>query len=351
MHAPNNTSPPVTANLERGCLTHDTETGLVLLHGRHFKGATGDDGSHLPEGKIRDDPWVTVEPVATAVAVAGRLHDAQLLFPNTLLVNGSACAGSLGDRVGRARGQSHIGGDITSLVTWINQYCREQGRLDPVPPDPADPGLAPGRLRRTLAWFIVRKPRGLVAAAIQYGHVKVKMTLGYAGSYASGYPDELAFEQWLDRIDTLADAHQRLAAGEHVSGPAAAEYTARVTASARFAGRVARTSREAAAMLADPGLQIFPGTGMTCVLDPAKAACRLTGDDSGTRRTPDIGNCQPSCANIARTDRDIASVRQRADDLAGLVADPLAPPIRHQREQRELHRLHQIIEHHQETAP
>jgi integrase len=343
--------PGETANLERGCLTRDTETGLVLLHGRHFKGATGDDGSHLPEGKIRDDPWVTVEPVATAVAVAGRLHDAQLLFPNTLLVNGSACAGSLGDRVGRARGQSHIGGDITSLVTWINQYCREQGRLDPVPPDPADPGLAPGRLRRTLAWFIVRKPRGLVAAAIQYGHVKVKMTLGYAGSYASGYPDELAFEQWLDRIDTLADAHQRLAAGEHVSGPAAAEYTARVTASARFAGRVARTSREAAAMLADPGLQIFPGTGMTCVLDPAKAACRLTGDDSGTRRTPDIGNCQPSCANIARTDRDIASVRQRADDLAGLVADPLAPPIRHQREQRELHRLHQIIEHHQETAP
>jgi hypothetical protein len=94
--------PGETANLERGCLTRDAETGLVLLHGRHFKGATGDDGSHLPEGKIRDDPWVTVEPVATAVTVAGRLHDVQLLFPNTLLVNGSACSGSLGDRVGRA---------------------------------------------------------------------------------------------------------------------------------------------------------------------------------------------------------------------------------------------------------
>jgi hypothetical protein len=80
------------------------------------------------------------------------------------------------------------------------------------------------------AWFIVRKPRGLVAAAIQYGHVKIKMTLGYAGSYASGFPDELAFEQWLDRIGTLADAHQHLAEGEHVSGPAAAEYAARVTA-------------------------------------------------------------------------------------------------------------------------
>ena len=146
--------PGETANLERGCLTRDAETGLVLLHGRHFKGATGDDGSHLPEGKIRDDPWVTVEPVATAVAVAGRLHDAQLLFPNTLLVNGSACASSLGDRVGRARGQSHVGGDITSLVTWINQYCREQGRLDPAArsrqpwPGPGPVALDPGLVHR-----------------------------------------------------------------------------------------------------------------------------------------------------------------------------------------------------------
>jgi len=103
-------------------------------------------------------------------------------------------------------------------------------------------------------------------------------------------------------------------------------------------------------MLADPSLQIFPGKGMTCVLDPAKAACHLTADDNGTRRTPDISNCQANCANIARTDRDISLIRQRADELADIVADPLAPPIRHQREQRELHRLRQIIDHHQETA-
>ena len=36
------------------------------------------------------------------------------------------------------------------------------------------------------------------------------MTLGYAGSYASGFPDELTFEQWLDRIDTLTGARQHL---------------------------------------------------------------------------------------------------------------------------------------------
>jgi hypothetical protein len=31
-----------------------------------------------------------------------------------------------------------------------------------------------------LARFIVRRPRGLIAAALQYGHVDTKVTLNYA---------------------------------------------------------------------------------------------------------------------------------------------------------------------------
>jgi hypothetical protein len=31
-----------------------------------------------------------------------------------------------------------------------------------------------------LAWFICRRPRGLVAAAIQYGHLHVQITQGYS---------------------------------------------------------------------------------------------------------------------------------------------------------------------------
>jgi hypothetical protein len=37
------------------------------------------------------------------------------------------------------------------------------------------------RFRRTLAYFIVRRPRGLIAAALQYSHVSTKVTLRYAG--------------------------------------------------------------------------------------------------------------------------------------------------------------------------
>lgn len=99
----------------------------------------------------------------------------------------------------------------------------------------------------------------------------------------------------MTRLDTLADAHEHLDHGECISGPAADFYRRRTT-SARFAGRVLRSPRDAAAMLANPDLQIFPGKGMTCVLDPAKAARPLAGDDHGTRRTPDISDCRPTWA-------------------------------------------------------
>ncbi|WP_180289138.1 MULTISPECIES: hypothetical protein [Streptomyces] len=175
------------------------------------------------------------------------------------------------------------------------------------------------------------------------------MTLGYSGNYASGFPDDLVFEEWLARLEALAEAHDQLQAGEHISGPAADTYRHRVAASAKFTGRILRTTREAHALLTNPDLQIFPGQGMTCVLDPARAACRLSADERSSRRTPDIDDCRPSCVNIARTDRDIAFVQARHDELQVVVDDPLTPPIRHAREHHELARLKQIITAHQET--
>jgi hypothetical protein len=335
--------------LERGCIEYDTANDLILLRGKHFKGVRPANDAE-PDGEIRTDPWVVAEPVVTAVNVVQRLHEAILLFPNILLVNGKASANAIKARVGSARSSQQISHDINAMIGWVNDYCRARSRTDDIPSDPTRPGINASRLRRTLAWFIVRRPRGLIAAAIQYGHVRTRVTLGYAGSYASGFPDDLVFEEWLARLDMLADAHDHLDHGEHVSGPAADPYRDRVTASARFAGRVLRGSRDAAAMLGNPDLQIFPAQGMTCVLDPVKAACRLAGDDHGARRTPDITDCRPSCANIARTDRDIDYLRGEVAQLKDTVNDPLAPPIRHARERHELARIQQIITDHDHGA-
>ena len=173
------------------------------------------------------------------------------------------------------------------------------------------------------------------------------MLQGYAGSYESGFPDEYAFEDWLFRLEGLAEDEKALAAGEHVSGPAAGAYRYRVTAAGQeFGGRVLKTTRAARDLLGNPLLQIHHGEGMTCVFNPATAACQLRGTTDDPMVTPDIDDCRPRCPNIARTDRDIETVKRRAVTLAEIVADPLAPPIRNERERRELEHLHRIIQAH-----
>jgi hypothetical protein len=345
--------PGETLTLRRGCVRQDPTAGLWLLHGRAWKGAVDERGSKRPEGEPRADPWVVVEPVARAVGVLEALHEWPLLFPTTLLLT-PAVALQLGDRVGRARTSQVITGDLVRFVDWVNAYCQSSGRRDQqIPPDPARRPLAPSRFRRTLAWHIVRRPRGLVAGAIQYGHVKTQVTLGYAGTYASGFPDEHAFEEGLLRYELLMEADQRLAAGEHVSGPAAGAYRDRTRhAAGRFAGRTITSARDARRLLANPALQIFPAKGMTCVFDPAKAKCRLrpAGDDDA-RRTPDLDDCQPGCQNIARTDHDIAELHRHADELRELADDPLSPAPRLAREQHQLARLEAILDEHDRTRP
>jgi hypothetical protein len=334
-------------NLRRGCISHDDATGLWLMTGLYFKDARDQDGSKIPEGQIRPDPWVVIEIVATAVAVLERLHASQLLFPAKLQHNRRP---SDAKRLGAARRPELIGQDLEAFRAWVNAYCHKHGRADEIPDDGRGP-LAASRFRRTLAWFIRRRPRGLIAASIQYGHLHTRMLQGYAGSYESGFPDEYAFEDWLFRLEGLAEDEKALAAGEHVSGPAADTYRYRVTAASReFAGRVLKTARAARDLLGNPLLQIHHGEGMTCVFDPATAACQLRGTADDPMVTPDIDDCRPRCPNLARTDRDIETVKQRAGTLAEIVADPLAPPIRNERERRELERLHRIIEAHQQGS-
>ncbi|MDT5050870.1 MAG: hypothetical protein QOG75_6789 [Mycobacterium sp.] len=246
--------PGEVLSLERGCVQRHPVTGMLLMTGRHWKGVRDETGT-----RFRD---------------------------------------------GRSRGTQDVSRDLDAFRDWVNSYCTRTGRSDTIPRDADHPSIQPRQFRRTLAWFIARKPRGVIAAAIQYGHVKVQMTVGYAGTYASVFPDDLAFEDLLVRLDMLADSYEHLTAGEHVSGPSAGQYRHRVEEAQRFAGHVLTTRREARTLFSNPDLQIYPGVGMTCVFDPQRAACRIDRDDTDTRRTPDLSDCRAHCANIARTDRD-----------------------------------------------
>lgn len=329
--------------LERACVRRDPDTGLLLMTGRHWKGVRDEAGVFVPEGEIRRDPWVVVEPVAAAIAALEKLHDEQLLFPNRL---GARTETGARYRDGRSRSTQNMSNDLNAFREWVNDYCNRTGRGDAILIDAEQPSIQPRQFRRTLAWFIARKPRGIIAAAIQYGHVKIQMTVGYAGTYASGFPDDLAFEELLARLDMLADSHEHVTAGEHVSGPAAGQYRHRVEDAQRFAGHALTTRREARALFSNPDLQIYPGAGMTCVFDPQRAACRIERDETDARRTPDLSDCRAHCANIARTDRDIDALREQAAQLAAVANDPLAPAPRTIRYQHELDRLRTLIDEH-----
>ncbi|MGN9758830.1 hypothetical protein [Streptomyces sp. SD31] len=116
----------------------------------------------------------------------------------------------------------------------------------------------------------------------------------------------LDFEKTLALADALAEASDRLSAGEAVSGPAADRYIAAADEfSARYAGGFA-TKGQMKALRNNPRLQIFedPQALLTCNLDPYKALCDpdLAKDTKPSLRTPNWNRRNPACANISRTD-------------------------------------------------
>ncbi|MEV8119612.1 hypothetical protein AB0268_04355 [Pseudarthrobacter oxydans] len=333
--------PGEVLSLERGCVEHHESTGRWTVTGVRWKGARTDDGAKAVEGQQREIPWVVHPIVARAIEVLTRLHPEKLLFPLRLRpkpVRGPAEPDNL--RPGKALTTSQIGADIVEFIEWVNKYCEDNTRPDSIPADHHG-RVSPRRFRRTLAWHIVRQPRGLVAAAIQYGHVATHITQGYAGTYSAGFLDELALERWLERIEDVDELEAYLDSGGQVSGPAATEFESRIQrAQAKFAGRTIPTGRQADRLLQDPVLQLFKGRGMHCVFNKATALCTKESEEE-----PSLGECRSSCSNIARTDGDILELRA---DIESLPDDPLAPPIRHRRLELIKQTLTDAVKNHEE---
>ncbi|MFG2582266.1 integrase [Streptomyces malaysiensis] len=172
--------PGEVAGLRSGCCPAPEpdgagRTGRHLITSTVYKTARDEDGNHRSEGEIRDVPWVAIAPVVNAIRVLERMvPQGQLLFdhhahdlrgtrPNT----GSLTVHSLGVRV-------------EDFVTWVNQEATARGLAhEVIPPDPHG-RIGTERFRRSLAWHIARRPGGLIALAIQYGHLRTSVAAGYA---------------------------------------------------------------------------------------------------------------------------------------------------------------------------
>jgi hypothetical protein len=324
--------------LEHGCCQSSASalTGQVhyAIHGKTFKSALDEAGNARPAGNDREHPWLAIAPVAKAIAVMEALHPASgLLFPC------EAFARESDPRVvGTAVRPQTVRDRIASLSDWCNATALRLGRPEEViPPDP-EGRIVVKRFRRTLAWFIYRKPGGRIALGVQYGHLRGYTTDGYGSRVASGLRDVFPMEEALARAEYLEDACSRLDDGEEVTGPAAGRYTEALRLYGQeFRGRY-MSGKQAAALRANPRLRIYDNAArfVTCCYDQSKAQChpdRL--GQLGTDETPDINHCQPTCGNIARTDRNIAAVADAITRYESEIASPMTPePMRTRLAQR-----------------
>lgn len=314
--------PGEVLGLRAGCCP-DPESGRHLIRGHVFKTARDEDGNHLSQGQLREVPWVAIPPVVTAIRVLEQITPEGLLF--------ASAAHDFNAQRGHAGTPSApvMGRRIEHFVTWANALAADHDRLHEIIPDDPHGSLGTARFRRTLAWHIARRPGGLVALAIQYGHLRTAMSGHYASRGRDGIHDLLDIETARATADTLTALNEDLATGGAVSGPAARRVISAAAQAPAFTGAII-TARDARNLLGNPALAVHdnPGGLLLCVYDPHKALCRREGQQD----TPSLDRCVATCANISRTDHHAGLLIRKAELLekqaAGLAPEPLAERLR-----------------------
>ncbi|MFD0328232.1 hypothetical protein ACFQZC_08425 [Streptacidiphilus monticola] len=291
--------------------------GRHLIRSRHYKPVTDEDGNHLSAGTEREIPWVAITPVVHAIRVLERMvPDGELLFSaRHQNYTGRTGAGSLKLDALRNR--------IDAFAFWATCEAIRHGLHEQVVPEDPHGAIGTARFRRTLAWHIARRPGGLVALAIQYGHVRTMLDTrtsnGYGARSHRGIHSILDVETALAAADTAADLRDRIQAGERISGAAARRALTAITHAARFQGRQVTTNfaKQATHFLARDGIVLHdnPDAYLICAFKRDTALCVRTPDD----RVPTLDDCRPGCGNAVRADIHAHRLRERADEIDQLA--------------------------------
>ena len=301
--------------------------GRHLIRSRHYKNVTDADGNHVSAGEDREVPWVAIAPVVRAIRVLERI-----VPPGELLLSVTHHTFGIQHRrrVGALKAGS-LNGRIEDFIAWANREAASCGAPDQVIPEDPCGAIGTARFRRTLAWHVARRSGGLIALAIQYGHMRTildaRTSSGYASRSRDGIHSVLDVETALAAADTAARLEDRLAAGERISGTAARRALAAVAEVPRFEGRLVTKNftRQATAYLARDGLVLFdnPDGCLICVFKRDTALC-----EPGPGATaPAQHDCRPGCGNAVRTDQHARDLRERAartDQLADCAPGPVA---------------------------
>lgn len=222
---------------------------------------------------------------------------------------------------------------IEDFVTWANaEAARHHLPSEVIQPD-SHGAVGTRRFRRTLAWHIARRPGGLVALAIQYGHLRTALVSeGYAASSRDGIHELIDIETVRAVADTVADLNadlnDDLQSGSGLSGPAARRAITTAARAPHFED-TAINATTARRLLANDDAMLYdnPQALLLCHYKREHALCHRT----TVRHTPRLDHCVPRCGNIVRTDHHATALRDRADTLekqATHVPQPISERLR-----------------------
>jgi integrase len=287
------------------------------------------------------EKWVTIEPVANAIAVAERLTE------HIRRRHG-------GDTFWRVLNDSqsdkdHISAEIVRQLNAFRDHLNAQFGTTEAPIVPPDPDGKPWRIttrqfRRTVAWHIANRPFGTVAGMIQYKHAGIAAYEGYAGSSSSGFRNEIERERALGQLDDVLTYFERHRNGEVLMGPAAARISNELQQAAAklepLPGHVADPAR-IRAMLAHAAKTLFVGVLSDCFFDPATALC-LNGKTDQSR--PAMAQCRPDrCPNSCITSRHRPVWAKAIADGEELLATKRLSPLQREAIEQDLARYRKVI--------
>ncbi|MFF3578582.1 integrase [Streptomyces mirabilis] len=293
--------------------------GRHLIRGRHYKNVTDDDGNHISAGEERKVPWVAITPVVHAIRVLERM-----VPPGELLLSASHHDYIYRRSLHGTLKVSALNERIEAFAAWANHEAQVHHLPDQVIPEDPHGAIGMARFRRTLAWHIARRPGGLIALAIQYGHMRTVLDARTSSAYGSrsrgGMHSVLDIETALAAADTAAHLRDRLADGEKISGPAARRAITAAATTPRFEGRIIpRTfAKKAAKFLARDGVVLYdnPDAFLICAFKHENALCDPDPDATSPRQYA----CQTGCGNAVRTDSNARQMRERAHEIDQLAA-------------------------------
>ncbi|MFH8411302.1 integrase [Streptomyces sp. NPDC018019] len=295
-----------------------------LIRGRHYKNVTDDDGNHVSAGEMREVPWVAITPVVHAIRVLERMVPEGELLLSTVHHDFTHQRSRHG-----ALKLSALSKRIEDFVAWVNREATVQGLPAQVIPEDPHGAIGTVRFRRTLAWHIARRPGGLIALAIQYGHMRTildaRTSDGYGSRSRGGIHSVLDIETALAAADTAAKLRDQAAAGEKFSGPAARRALTAAATTPRFEGRIVPVTfaKKAAKFLARDGVVLYdnPDAFLICAFKHDNALCE---PDPGAT-APRQYACQPGCGNTVRTDAHARQMRERANEIDRLATHSPGP--------------------------